>query len=56
MADEMMDERFIGNDSGFVVSLVFPSRYSKRSDVECLDGSIRVIAMHLVLSQFVSIR
>jgi len=22
VADEMMDERFIGNDSGFVVSLV----------------------------------
>lgn len=42
MADEMMDERFIGNDSGFVVSigLACPSerllsiaRCSKKNDV-----------------------
>jgi len=51
VADEMMDERFIGNDSVFVVSLALPPhRRSEKNDVRGSDRSIEFIAMLLGLS------
>jgi len=56
VADEMMDERFIGNDSVFVVSLALPPhRRSEKNDVRGSDRSIEFIAMLLGLSASASV-
>jgi len=53
----MMDERFIGNDSVFVVSLALPLRIGalRRMTQERPDRSIEFIAMLLALSASASV-